>query len=96
MFYLGTAAIKPEVKAFEKVSQQKIEEAKRKDDTEQILSKSSKDKLTVENSTEEDDDDELIGPLPPGFRERENTKNSTNTITNTKEIVNKKQQNEDN
>ena len=97
MFYLGTAAIKPEVKAFEKVSQQKIEEAKRKDDTEQILSKSSKDKpLTEGNSTEEDDDDELIGPLPPGFRERENTKNSTNTITNTKEIVNKKQQNEDN
>eukprot|EP00111_Clytia_hemisphaerica_P020745 TCONS_00061184-protein len=63
------AAEKPQVKQFEKVSQQRIEEAKRKDD---------KDEEKTKNQTDfdVDDDEEVIGPLPPGFGQSGNEEKS--------------------
>ena len=58
------------MKAFEKVSQQKIEEAKRKDDHSETVQSNKNDDVE-----DDDDDDDIIGPLPPGFKQNSYSKN---------------------
>lgn len=63
------AAEKPQVKQFEKVSQQRIEEAKRKDDN-------NEEKTKNQTDSDVDDEEEVIGPLPPGFGQSGNEETS--------------------